>query len=66
MTAQARRCVCLGQATRKHDGKTYAIKRVAIKSMTSALLRSTLNEVRLLSSFHHGRLLRCYEAFFSE
>lgn len=53
------------QAVRRADGQAYALKVVKLR-LSSIQLKSMLNEVRLLCSFRHNRLLRCFEAFIGE
>jgi len=45
------------------DGKTYALKKVDVSSLDDKELLSALNEIRLLASFAHPRIVRLYETF---
>ena len=49
--------------TRRTDGKTYALKKVDVSSLDDKELLSALNEIRLLASFAHPRIVRLYETF---
>lgn len=49
--------------TRRADGKTYALKKVDVSSLDDKELLSALNEIRLLASFSHSRIVRLYETF---
>jgi len=51
------------QVTRRTDGKTYALKKVDVSSLDDKELLSALNEIRLLASFAHPRIVRLYETF---
>lgn len=51
------------QVTRRVDGKTYALKKVDVSSLDDKELLSALNEIRLLASFAHPRIVRLYETF---
>src|SRR6056297_3535463 len=51
------------QVIRKADNHTYAIKRVNLEGLDQRDLAMALNEIRLLSSFRHPRIIRCYETF---
>lgn len=51
------------QATRKSDGKTYAIKVINIAKMDKKTIQSTLNEIRILSSVVHPNIVGYKEAF---
>ena len=48
---------------RKADNHTYAIKRVNLDGLDRRDLAMALNEIRLLASFRHPRIVRCYETF---
>jgi NIMA (never in mitosis gene a)-related kinase 1/4/5 len=54
------------QVTRLVDGKTYALKKVDVGSLDDKELVSALNEIRLLASFAHPRIVRLYETFVGE
>lgn len=54
------------QVTRTVDGKTYALKKVDVSSLDDKELVSALNEIRLLASFSHPRIVRLYETFMGE
>lgn len=56
--------VCL--VTRKHDNKTYAMKRVKIHQLNSKEKDNALNEVRILASITHPNIIEYKEAFFDE
>lgn len=51
------------KVTRISDGKTYALKKVNIEKMGQKELDDTVNEIRILASFKHPRLVRWYETF---
>lgn len=51
------------QVIRKADNRTYAIKRVNLEGLDQRDLAMALNEIRLLSSFRHPRIIRCYDTF---
>ncbi|GAB5035304.1 Hypothetical protein NocV09_02500600 [Nannochloropsis oceanica] len=51
------------KVTRRVDGKTYALKKVDVSSLDDKELLSALNEIRLLASFAHPRIVRLYETF---
>lgn len=54
------------QVKRKLDDKIYALKRLNIQDIPPKDLDDSLNEIRILVSFKHPRIIRCYETFFSE
>lgn len=51
------------QVVRKADHHTYAMKRVNLDGLDQRDLAMALNEIRLLASFRHPRIIRCYETF---
>lgn len=54
------------QVTRTADQKTYALKKVDVGSLDDKEMLSALNEIRLLASFSHPRIVRLYETFLGE
>ena len=52
--------------TRREDGKIYAMKRVYISSLSDKDKKSSLNEIRILSSLNHRNIIGYKEAFFDE
>jgi serine/threonine protein kinase len=51
------------QVMRKADEQLYALKRVDLSGLESKDIANALNELRILASFQHPRILRFYEAF---
>lgn len=51
---------------RKEDGKTYAMKRVKISSLSTKERENALNEVRILASLSHPNIIGYKEAFFDD
>lgn len=54
------------RVVRKSDGKTYAMKKINIKSMKKNQITNTLNEVRILSSISHDFIVSYKEAFIED
>lgn len=48
---------------RLQDGKVYALKRVHIEDISKKDLEDSLNEIRIMASFHHPRIVKLYETF---
>jgi len=51
------------RVTRNSDHKRYAIKEVNLRQMTQKEREDAVNEVRLLASIRHDRVIRYFDAF---
>lgn len=56
----------LFQVKRKADGLTYALKRVDLSGLGPKELANAFNEIRMLASFCHPRLVAVYETWIGE